>query len=82
MNKVNKATGIVLKELIDIKKNGITNEELKNSVNYICGMMDLSKDDNSSRAIWNGFNLLKLNKILNINGQKKIYRRHYIKRNY
>ena len=74
LNKVNKATDVVLKELVDMKKNGITEEELENSVNYICGMMDLSKDDNSSRAIWNGFNLLKLNKILKISGQKKIYR--------
>jgi len=37
-------------------------------------MMDLSKDDNEDRAVWNGFNILKLGKILTTSGQKKIYR--------
>jgi predicted Zn-dependent peptidase len=74
LNKVNAATKVVIDELVDVRENGITEEELKNSVNYICGMMDLSKDDNEDRAVWNGFNILKLGKILTTSGQKKIYR--------
>jgi predicted Zn-dependent peptidase len=73
INKIDKATDAVISELIDIKKNGITEEELTNSVNYLCGMLDLDNDNNSI-ALSNGYNILKYNKIFKKDEEKKIYR--------
>ena len=74
LNKGKKATDAVIDELIDIKKNGITKDELERTVSYMCGMIDLSKDNNNTNAMWNGTNILKLNKILKTEDEKKIYK--------
>ena len=74
LNKVDKVVSVIIEELVKMRDNGITEDELKNSVNFTCGMMDLNNEDNDSKATWNGYNLLKLNKILDIEDQKKIFR--------
>ena len=74
LNKVNKVVNIIIEELVNMRDKGITDEELKNSVNFTCGMMDLNNEDNDSKATWNGYNLLKLGHLLDIDEQKKIFR--------
>ena len=74
LNKVGKVIHVIIEELVKMRDNGITEDELKNSVNFTCGMMDLNNENNDSKATWNGYNLLKLNKILDIEEQKKIFR--------
>ena len=68
------ATDVVIKELLKIRKEGITKKELEQSVNYICGMIDLSEDNNNSNALSNGLNILKIGKIITTEHEKKIYR--------
>lgn len=68
------ATDVVIKELLKIRKEGITKKELEQSVNYICGMIDLSEDNNNSNALSNGLNILKIGKIIRTEQEKKIYR--------
>lgn len=74
LSKGKKATDAIIDELIDIKKNGITKEELDRTISFKYGMIDLSKDSNNIIAMWNGNNILKLNKIMKTEDEKKIYR--------
>ena len=49
--KVKEATKLVLKEIENIKKNGITKEELNQAIEYLIGKGEMNSEDNESNTV-------------------------------
>ena len=73
--KVKEATKLVLKEIENIKKNGITKEELNQAIEYLIGKGEMNSEDNESNNCDIAYQFMFYNKIKTIKDYKKIYKK-------
>jgi len=71
-NRINEALNLIKKELIDVRDNGITEEEVKKAKSIILGRMDVALEDTSNVAEFFGRQYLLQNKIITPEEKKEI----------